>query len=154
VSKRIEDYGFIGNCLSCALVARDGSIDWLCLPRFDSDACFAALLGNEENGFWRIAPADEPRRVSRRYRDGTTILETTFETEDGAVTLVDFMPFSRDEEHVDVFRIVRGDKGRVAMRMEFVLRFGYGSTVPWVRRTDFGLRAIAGPDAVSMRARN
>jgi GH15 family glucan-1,4-alpha-glucosidase len=153
VSKRIEDYGFIGNCLSCALVARDGSIDWLCLPRFDSDACFAALLGNEENGFWRIAPAAEPRRMSRRYREGTTILETTYETEDGAVTLIDFMPFSRDEEHVDVFRIVRGDKGRVAMRMEFVLRFGYGSTVPWVQRTDFGLRAIAGPDAVELYSR-
>ncbi len=150
VSRRIEDYGFIGNLLSCALVAKDGSIDWLCLPRFDSDACFAALLGSEENGYWRIAPASEKFSVSRCYRDGSTILETRFETPDGAVTLVDFMPLSKDEEHVDLFRVVRGDSGRVPMRMEFVLRFGYGETVPWVRRTDFGLRAVAGPDAVEL----
>ena len=150
MSKRIEDYGFIGNLLSCALVARDGSIDWLCLPRFDSDACFSALLGTEENGYWRIAPADGDYRVTRRYREGTAILETTFETRDGAATLIDFMPLAQDEEHVDVFRIVRGDRGRVAMRMELALRFGYSQTVPWVRRTDFGLRAVAGPDAVEL----
>jgi GH15 family glucan-1,4-alpha-glucosidase len=150
MSKRIEDYGFIGNMLSCALVAKDGSIDWLCLPRFDSDACFAALLGTEENGFWKIAPADDNHKVKRRYRDGTTILETTFETESGSATIIDFMPLAQDEEHVDLFRIVRGDKGRVRMRMEVVLRFGYGATVPWVQRTDFGLRAIAGPDAVEL----
>jgi GH15 family glucan-1,4-alpha-glucosidase len=150
VSKRIEDYGFIGNLLSCALVAKDGAIDWLCLPRFDSDACFAALLGTEENGYWKIAPAGEDFKVTRRYRDGSTILETTFETPSGTVTLVDFMPLSQDEEHVDLFRVVRCDKGRVSMRMEFVLRFGYGQTVPWVRRTDFGLRAVAGPDAVEL----
>jgi GH15 family glucan-1,4-alpha-glucosidase len=152
-SKRIEEYGFIGNLLSCALVARDGSIDWLCLPRFDSDACFAALLGGEENGYWRIAPADEPRQTARRYRGNTTILETTVETDEGTATLIDFMPLARDEEHVDLFRIVRGDKGRVRMRMELVLRFGYGHTVPWVRRTDFGLRAVAGPDAVELHTR-
>jgi GH15 family glucan-1,4-alpha-glucosidase len=148
--KRIEDYGFIGNLLSCALVAKDGAIDWLCLPRFDSDACFAALLGTEETGYWKIAPAAEDFKVSRRYRDGSAVLETTFETESGTVTLVDFMPLSQDEEHVDLFRIVRGEKGRVSMRMEFVLRFGYGQTVPWVRSTDFGLRAVAGPDAVEL----
>ncbi len=149
MSRRIEDYGLIGNRLSCALVGRDGSIDWLCLPRFDSDACFAALLGTEENGFWKIAPG-EPYRVTRRYRDGTTILETTFETESGAVTLIDFMPLSNDENHVDVMRIVRGDRGRVAMRMELVLRFGYGEAIPWVRRRKFGLSAIAGPDGVEL----
>jgi GH15 family glucan-1,4-alpha-glucosidase len=153
VSKPIEDYGFIGNLLSCALVARDGSIDWLCLPRFDSDACFAALLGTEENGYWRIAPAGDDYRVSRCYREGTTILETTFENESGAVTLIDFMPLAQDEEHVDVFRIVRGDRGRVKMRMELALRFGYSESIPWVRRTDFGLRAVAGPDAVELHTR-
>jgi GH15 family glucan-1,4-alpha-glucosidase len=152
LSKRIEDYGLIGNMLSCALVARDGSIEWLCLPRFDSDACLAALLGNEKNGHWRIAPAEEPRRITRRYRDSSTILETTFETDEGVVTLIDFMPLTEDEEHVDVFRSVRGDRGQVRMRMEFVIRFGYGASVPWVRRTDFGLRAIAGPDAVELHA--
>ncbi len=149
MSKPIEDYGFIGNMLSCALVARDGSIDWLCLPRFDSDACFAALLGDERNGYWRIAPAGD-YTVSRCYRDGTTILETTFETADGAVTLIDFMPLGDDEDHVDVMRLVRGDRGRVSMRMELVLRLGYGTAIPWVRRRDFGLSAIAGPDGLEL----
>ncbi len=149
MSKPIEDYGFIGNMLSSALVARDGSIDWLCLPRFDSDACFAALLGDESNGFWRIAPADA-YRVSRRYQDGTAILETTFETAQGVVTLIDFMPLNGDEEHVNLMRLVRGDRGHVAMRMEFVLRFGYGTAIPWVQRRDFGLSAIAGPDGVEL----
>lgn len=149
MSKPIEDYGFIGNMLSSALVARDGSIDWLCLPRFDSDACFAALLGDESNGYWRIAPAGD-YRVSRCYRDSTAILETTFETDDGAVTLIDFMPLGGDEDHVDVMRLVRGDRGQVAMRMEFVLRFGYGTAIPWVRRRDFGLSAVAGPDGVEL----
>ncbi len=149
MSKPIEDYGFIGNMLSSALVARDGSIDWLCLPRFDSDACFAALLGDEQNGYWRIAPAGD-YRVSRRYRDSTPILETTFETADGQVTLIDFMPIGEDENHVDVMRVVRGDRGRVAMRMEFVLRFGYGLAIPWLRRRDFGLSAVAGPDGIEL----
>ena len=151
MSRAIEDYGFIGNMLSCALVARNGSIDWLCLPRFDSDACFAALLGTEENGRWLIAPKGEVTRVTRRYRPGTTILETSFETAEGAVTLIDFMPLAEDEEHVDVVRIVRGDRGRVVMDLELVLRFDYGRTAPWVRRTDYGLRAVAGPDAVELR---
>ena len=149
MSKPIEDYGFIGNRLSCALVGRDGSIDWLCLPRFDSDACFAALLGNENNGFWRLAPVGD-YRVTRRYRDGTTILETTFETAEGAVTLIDFMPLSDDENHVDVMRLVRGDRGRVPMRMELVLRFGYGEAIPWLRRRKFGLSAVAGPDGAEL----
>src|SRR5262245_48735939 len=138
--------------LSCALVSRDGSIDWLCLPRFDSDACFAALLGPAETGYWRIVPA-APYGTTRRYRGNSTILETRFETESGVATLIDFMPLSGDDEHVDVFRIVRGDRGHVRMRMEFVLRFGYGQTIPWVRRTDFGLRAVAGPDALELHAR-
>jgi GH15 family glucan-1,4-alpha-glucosidase len=153
LSKPIEDYGFIGNLLSCALVARDGSVDWMCLPRFDSEACFAALLGTEENGYWRIAAADAAHKVTRRYRPGTTILETTFETAEGAATLIDFMPLSLDEDHVDLFRIVHGDRGRVRMRMEFVLRFDYGHTVPWVSRRDFGLRAVAGEHAVELHTR-
>ena len=150
MSKPIEDYGFIGNMLSCALVARDGSIDWLCLPRFDSDACFAALLGTERNGRWKIAPVGNAR-ISRRYRPGTPILETSFETQDGTVTIIDFMPLAPDEEHVDVIRIIRGDRGRVRMSLELALRFDYGQTVPWVRRTDYGLRAEAGPNAVELR---
>jgi GH15 family glucan-1,4-alpha-glucosidase len=151
MSRPIEDYGFIGNMLSCALVAKDGSIDWLCLPRFDSGACFAALLGSEENGRWLIQPAGEILRSTRRYRPGTPILETTFETADGAVTVIDFMPLAEDEEHVDLLRIVRGDRGRVEMRMDLVLRFDYGRTVPWVIRMDYGIRAVAGPDAVELR---
>lgn len=150
MSRPIEDYGFIGNMLSCALVARDGSIDWLCLPRFDSDACFAALLGTREHGRWKIAPAGKILHVSRRYRPSTTILETSFETPEGAVTIIDFMPLAEDEDHVDLVRIVRGDRGRVEMDMDLVLRFDYGRTTPWVRRTDHGLRAVAGPDAVEL----
>ena len=151
MSRPIEDYGFIGNMLSCALVARDGSIDWLCLPRFDSGACFAALLGSAENGRWQIAPTGEVLRTTRRYRPGTLILETTFETADGAVTVIDFMPLAEDEEHVDLLRIVRGERGRVELALDLVLRFDYGRTVPWVRRTDYGIRAVAGPDAVELR---
>lgn len=151
MSQKIEDYGFIGNMLSCALVSRTGSIDWLCLPRFDSDACFAALLGSEQNGCWRIAPKGKVLHTSRRYRPGTMILETCFETAEGAVTVIDFMPLAEDEHHVDVLRIVRGDRGRVEMCMELVIRFDYGQTPPWVIRTDYGLRAVAGPDAVELR---
>ena len=150
MSKPIEDYGFIGNMLCGALVARDGSIDWLCLPRFDSDACFAALLGTPEHGYWRIFPAGGAQRTSRRYLPHAPILETTFETEDGTATLVDFMPLSNDPDKVDVIRLVRGVSGRVTMRMELALRFGYGKTVPWVRRRDYGIHAVAGPDAVEL----
>ncbi|PZX17070.1 GH15 family glucan-1,4-alpha-glucosidase [Palleronia aestuarii] len=152
MSAKIEDYGFIGNMLSCALVSRDGSIDWLCLPRFDSDACFAALLGTEENGRWQIAPEGEILKTHRRYRPGTTILETTFETAEGAVTIIDFMPLSGDAQLVDLIRIVRCDRGRVRMKMDLALRFGYGRRIPWVRKTDSGLQAVAGPDAVEFRA--
>ncbi len=150
MSKPIEDYGYVGNMTTGALVARDGSIDWLCLPRFDSDACFAALLGDEEHGFWRIAPAAEPRKVTRRYVPGTAVLETTFETADGKATVVDFMPYTDDEEFVEVVRLVRADEGVVPMKMEIKIRFGYGRVVPWVRRQEYGLNAVAGPDAVEL----
>src|SRR2546422_3322879 len=146
---RIEDYALIGDGQTAALVARDGSIDWLCVPRFDSGACFAALLGTPEHGCWRLAPAGEVRRVSRRYRGDTLVLETDFETEDGAVTLVDCMPPRTRQP--DVVRIVVGRRGRVAMRMHLVIRFDYGSVVPWVQRTEGGLRAIAGPDALLLQ---
>jgi GH15 family glucan-1,4-alpha-glucosidase len=146
---RIEDYGLIGNMLSAALVSRDGSIDWLCLPRFDSAACFAALLGGPEHGRWALVPACE-HRVSRRYLPGTAVLETTFKTDGGVATLTDFMPLSEDETKVDVVRIVRGVQGEVPMEMELLLRFNYGQAVPWVRRRDYGLSAVVGPDAVEL----
>jgi GH15 family glucan-1,4-alpha-glucosidase len=151
LSQPIESYGFIGNMVSGGLVGQDGSIDWLCLPRFDSDACFAALLGTPDHGRWLLAPQGETKRTRRRYRPGTAILETTFETADGVVTLTDFMPLTDDEEYVDVVRLVQGIKGRVTMRLELIVRFGYGNVVPWVRRQDFGIRAIAGPDALELR---
>ena len=152
-SRPIEDYGLIGNMISAALVSRGGSIDWLCLPRFDSDACFAALLGSPENGRWLIAPHASNCRVSRRYLPGTAVLETRFETDTGAVCLIDFMPLTDDEEKVDVVRIVKGEKGSVEMAMELVLRFNYGQTVPWVQRRDYGLAAVAGPDTVELHTR-
>ncbi|MFD4836893.1 glycoside hydrolase family 15 protein [Achromobacter sp. NPDC058515] len=150
MSKPLEDYGLIGNMLSAALVARDGSIDWLCLPHFDSPACFAALLGDESHGHWRVAPHGKIRETTRRYVPDTAVLETRFETRTGVVLLYDFMPLSDDGERVDVVRIVRGESGHVQMDMELVLRFNYGQTVPWVRRRDYGLNAIAGPDAVEL----
>jgi GH15 family glucan-1,4-alpha-glucosidase len=147
---KIEDYALLGDCETAALVGRDGSIDWLCWPRFDSCACFAALLGDRENGRWLIATTDKALRVSRHYRDDTLILETDFETADGAVTLVDFMP-PRGKTS-DVIRMVVGRRGHVAMRNEFILRFDYGSLVPWVTRMeDGGLLAVAGPDMVVLR---
>jgi GH15 family glucan-1,4-alpha-glucosidase len=146
----IEDYALIGDCETAALVARDGSIDWLCWPRFDGGACFAALLGNPEHGHWQIAPADPGARITRRYRDETLILETEFTTDDGVVTLVDFMPPRGSASHL--VRMVTGQRGRVAMSCELVLRFDYGSLVPWVTRRDDGaLRAVAGPDMVLLR---
>ncbi len=143
---RIEDYALIGDLLTAGLVGSDGSIDWLCFPRFDSGACFAALLGTPEHGRWLIAPAAEVRRVRRRYRPGTLILETDFETDDGAVTLVDCMPPRGDQP--ELIRTVVGRRGQVAMQTELVFRFDYGSIVPWVRRTKRGLRAVGGPDAI------
>ncbi len=142
----IEDYALIGDCHTAALVGRDGSIDWLCLPRFDSGACFAALLGG--HGRWLIAPAAEVHGVRRKYRDGTLILETEFETNEGAVRIIDCMPLSN--ERWDVLRIVEGLSGRVAMRMELIIRFDYGSIVPWVRRSGDTLLATAGPDTLEL----
>jgi GH15 family glucan-1,4-alpha-glucosidase len=144
----IEDYALIGDTHTAALVGRDGSIDWLCLPRFDSSACFAALLGDAANGRWQIAPASPVRASSRRYRPDTLILETDFETSDGAVRIVDFMTPREDEP--DLVRIVQGLHGSVAMQMELIIRFDYGRTVPWVRTIDGRLNAIAGPDALTL----
>jgi GH15 family glucan-1,4-alpha-glucosidase len=142
----IEDYALIGDCKSAALVARDGSIDWLCWPRFDSEACFAALLGTSKHGRWLVAPR-QTAKITRRYRPNTLILETHFETKDGAAMLVDFMPVRTDDS--TIIRLVIGKRGKVAMRTELILRFGYGGIVPWVSRVESGaLRAIAGPDMV------
>jgi GH15 family glucan-1,4-alpha-glucosidase len=151
----IEDYALLGDCETAALVSRDGSIDWLCWPRFDSGACFSALLGGPEHGRWRVAPAAPTPRVTRRYRGDTMILETDYETADGLVTLVDFMPLRGRQS--DLVRMVVGKRGRVAMTTEFIVRFDYGSTVPWVSHVDDGtsrgmLRAIAGPDMVLLRS--
>src|ERR1700745_3409034 len=136
MSASIEDYGIIGNCETVALVGRDGSIDWLCWPRFDSDACFAALLGDKENGRFKIAPEGKIKRIARRYRPDTLILETHFTTDDGEVTLLDFMPIRG--RNPDCVRIVIGERGRVKMCAEMTLRFGYGATVPWVRKLGDG----------------
>jgi GH15 family glucan-1,4-alpha-glucosidase len=151
LSCRIEDYGLIGDCETAALVGRDGSIDWLCWPAFDSDACFAALLGTPEHGRWLIAPADEVTRTSRRYRGNTLILETRFETADGVVELIDFMPPRGSAS--DVVRLVRGVSGRVSLRMQLVIRFGFGADIPWVKKNPdgSGLLAICGPDMTVLR---
>ena len=147
---RIEDYALIGDCETAALVSRDGSIDWLCWPRFDSDACFAALLGDPSHGRWKISPADPEARITRRYLPDTLILETTFETSTGVVRMIDFMP-PRGQAS-DIVRLVAGKAGQVDMRMELILRFGYGATVPWVTRLgEHTQRAIAGPDMTVLR---
>jgi GH15 family glucan-1,4-alpha-glucosidase len=150
VRRRIEDYGLIGNTRSAALVSREGTIEWLCLPRFDSAALFASLLGDERNGCWSLRSSDPAARVSRRYRPGTAILETRFETEAGAATVVDFMPQPSDEFADEVVRLVRCDAGEAAMTMQITLRFDYGRLVPWLQRRSEGLVAVAGPDAVRL----
>jgi GH15 family glucan-1,4-alpha-glucosidase len=150
MSQRIEDYALIGNTHTCALVGNNGSMDWLCLPTFASPSCFCALLGSEEHGYWQLAPSVHVRQVSRRYRDGTLILETDFETDTGAVTLIDFMPMPREDGQVEVIRMLRGRTGTVPMEVRLSLRFDYGRTVPWVRRTPYGLTAVAGPHAVKL----
>ena len=140
----------IGDCLSAALVSKHGSIDWLCLPHFDSPACFAALVGTAENGHWSIRPADPGTKFTRNYRHGTLILETHFETESGSATLIDCMiPGS---EVPELLRVVVGIKGEVKMNLSFVIRFDYGSVVPWVRHSDGGISAIAGPDMIRLRS--
>ncbi len=151
LSQKIEDYALIGDCETAALVGRDGSIDWLCWPAFDSDACFAAILGTSRNGRWLVAPAEAVTGTSRRYLGNTLILETRFETADGAVSLIDFMP-PRGQAS-DIVRLVRGVSGCVKMRMELVIRFGFGADIPWVRRTEdrSALLAICGPDMTVLR---
>ena len=145
----IEDYALIGDTHTAALVSRRGSIDWLCLPRFDSPACFAALLGDRSNGHWQLAPVGPVREVRRRYQGDTLVLETEYRTDDGVVRVVDCMPPRQSDP--DVARIVEGVRGRVPMRMELTIRFDYGSIVPWVRHVDGALHAIAGPDSVWLR---
>jgi GH15 family glucan-1,4-alpha-glucosidase len=144
---RIENYALIGDTHSAALVGKDGSIDWLCLPRFDSGACFASLLGNKFHGRWLIGPAGGARCSRRKYRDDTLVLETEFETSAGTIRLIDFMPPRQSEP--DVIRIVEGVSGAVPMEMELIIRFDYGSIIPWVRQMDGHLGAIAGPDALA-----
>jgi GH15 family glucan-1,4-alpha-glucosidase len=146
---RIEDYALLSDLQTAALVGRDGSIDWCCFPRFDSGACFAALLGGPEHGRWRIAPAAEATSVLRRYRPETLVLETIHETDDGVVSVTDFMPPRNDVP--DIVRIVEGREGTVTVRSELVLRFDYGRIVPWVQRVDGAQLAVAGPDAVCFR---
>jgi GH15 family glucan-1,4-alpha-glucosidase len=151
LSERIEDYAMIGDCHTAALVSKKGSIDWLCLPHFDSGACFAALLGTPENGYWSICPTGEVRRLRRKYRKGTLVLETEFTTDSGSVVVIDCM-VPRDG-NPELLRLVRGIAGRVEMKTEIVLRFDYGSVVPWVTGCDTGISAIAGPDKVNLRTR-
>src|SRR6188472_15784 len=146
MAARIEDYGLIGDLQTAALVSRHGCIDWLCFPRFDSGACFAALLGDEENGRWSLRPASDITSAQRRYRGDTLVLETELACDDGVVRLIDFMP--PRGEAPDVVRIVEGVEGTVPMKMRMSIRFDYGSIVPWVRRKDEGLHAVAGPDAL------
>jgi GH15 family glucan-1,4-alpha-glucosidase len=150
VSSRIEQYAMVGDTQTAALIGDDGSIDWMCAPRFDSGACFAALLGDENYGRWLIAPAAGGRATRRRYRDHTLVLETEFETAEGAVRIIDFMPI-RDQT-VDVMRIVEGLRGHVPMQMHLTIRFDYGHTIPWVRNIGGALVAVAGPDALVLRA--
>jgi GH15 family glucan-1,4-alpha-glucosidase len=148
---RIEDYALLGDCYTAALVGRDGSIDWLCLPRFDSGACFAALLGTPEHGRWLLAPAGAVRAVRRRYRPGSLVLETEYETPEGAVSVVDCMPLRYNAP--SLVRVAEGQRGTVRMRLELVIRFDYGSIIPWVQRTDDGISAIAGPDRLLLHSR-
>ncbi len=147
---RIEDYGLIGDLQTAALVSHHGSIDWLCFPRFDSGACFAALLGTEKNGRWSLRPAGEITGSARRYRGDSLVLETELECADGVIRLIDFMPVRG--EAPDVIRIVEGVSGRVLVRSELAIRFDYGSVIPWVRRREEGTVAIAGPDALLVTA--
>lgn len=158
MSLPLEDYALLGDCHTAALVSRRGGVDWMCQPRFDSNACFAALLGDDEHGTWRIAPGrdgfDEDATVSRAYRDDTLVLETVFEVGDGQVAIVDFMPPRMHEHTSSLVRIVEGRRGRVAMRGELMVRFNYGLTTPWVTKCEEGnsITAIAGPDRITLRA--
>jgi GH15 family glucan-1,4-alpha-glucosidase len=146
---RLEDYALLGDTQTAALVSREGSIDWLCLPRFDSPACFAALVGESEHGRWLVAPATRPRSIARHYREATLVLETDYETDEGAVTVIDAMPPPADRR-VTVVRLVAGRRGRVPMRMEFALRFGYGLVTPLLQRDGDDLVAVCGPDGIRL----
>ena len=150
MAAKIEDYALIGDCETAALVDKNGSIDWLCWPDFSSAACFASLLGSEENGYWKISPAEGKGKTTRRYRPHTLILETTFEHKSGSFRLIDFMPVRQRNSHI--VRIVEGIRGKVPVRMEMALRFDYGLTVPWVTHVPGGVRAIAGPNLAVLRA--
>src|SRR6478735_6584316 len=146
---KIEDYAFLSDTQTAALVGRNGSVDWLCFPRFDSGACFAALLGDRKNGRWLFVPTDEITATRRRYVDGTLILETEIETAKGSVRLIDFMP--PRGENPDIVRIIEGVRGEMTIKMELIVRFDYGRAVPWVRQRDGALEMIAGPDALVLR---
>src|SRR4029453_13940008 len=147
----IEDYALIGDCHTAPLVGRNGSIDWVCFPRFDSGACFAALLGTHEHGRWLISPANEVKSIQRRYRQSTLVLETDYETQEGAVTVVDWSaPRSKE---AGLVRLIVGRRGQVHMRMQLVIRFDYGSIVPWVRAENDGIHAVGGPDIVVLKTK-
>src|SRR3981081_2252174 len=146
---KIDDYAFLSDKHTGDLVSRDGCVDWLCFPRFDSDACFASLLGTRDNGHWRFWPKEKRITPSRRYLGARFILETEIETKRGAVRLIDFMP--PRGENPDIIRIVEGIRGEVAIQMELIIRFDYGQLVPWVRKRHGGLEAIAGPDGLILR---
>jgi GH15 family glucan-1,4-alpha-glucosidase len=150
MASKIEDYALIGDCETAALVSREGSIDWLCWPDFSSAACFSALLGSKQNGYWQICPAREDWKTSRRYREHTLILETIFENDQGAVRMIDFMPIR--EHNSDVVRIVEGVRGTMDLTMALSLRFDYGRTVPWVTAINDGIRALAGPSLAVLHA--
>src|SRR5579872_4313583 len=143
MSSQIQDYGFVGDGETCALIARDGSVDFLCWPRFDSDACFCALLGDEQNGFWRIAPEEHVDGVHRRYLGDTLVLETTFEVGSGVVRLIDFMPMR--QHYPSLLRIVEGVRGQVPMHLDLRLRFNYALMLPWGRREGNCFVADVGP---------
>ncbi|HLI66109.1 MAG TPA: glycoside hydrolase family 15 protein [Caulobacteraceae bacterium] len=148
--RRIEDFGLIGNTRSAALVGRDATIEWLCLPRFDSPAIFAALLGDDDNGAWRLCAKGARVKITRRYRPGTAILETRFQTSRGVATVIDFMPEPATDGGVELVRMVRGDEGAVDFETKITFRFDYGQLLPWVRANPVGLSAIAGPDAIRL----
>ena len=148
--RRIEDYALIGNTHSAALVSRDAAIEWLCLPKFDSPAIFAAMLGDDSNGVWRLCAKGRGVKITRRYRPGTAILETTFSTRGGTATVIDFMPQPAAEGGVELVRMVRGDRGAIDFETVITFRFDYGQLLPWVRANAVGLSAIAGPDAVRL----
>jgi GH15 family glucan-1,4-alpha-glucosidase len=152
MASRIEDYGLIGNTRTAALVSKTGSIDWLCAPRFDSDACFSALIGYDEHGCWAIRPTTAIRETRQRYRGDTLILETEFVCDGGAIRIIDFMPVAGGEDRCDVVRIIEGLEGKVTLEMTLQVRFGYGADVPWVTPVDGGASFVAGPDSLVLRA--